>query len=102
MAEQFRAQRLGRLKAGLQRDERLDDLARHRVGLADHAGLGDRRMFHQRAFHLERADQMAGALDDVIGAADEPVIAVRVAHREIAGQIPSADEAFAIALLLVR
>ena len=102
MAEQVAAQRLGRREAGLQRDERLDDLAGHRVGLADHAGLGDRRVLHQRALDLERPDQMAGGFDHVVGAADEPVVAFRVAHREIAGQVPGAGEAFAVALVLVQ
>ena len=61
VAEQFPAQLLARLVARLQRDERLDHLARHRIGLADHAGLGHGRVLHQRALHLERADQVAGA-----------------------------------------
>ena len=71
-------------------------------GNADHAGLGDGRMLHQRALHLERADQMAGALDDVVRPADEPVVALVVAHREVAGEIPAADEALAVAFLLVE
>jgi acetyl-CoA synthetase len=37
----------------------------------------------QRALDLERADQMARGLDQVVGPADEPEIAVRVAQREI-------------------
>ena len=88
--------------AGLQRDEGLDDFSGSRVRNADHAGLGDGGVLHQRAFDLERADQMAGALDHVVRPADEPVIAVGVAHREVAGEVPAADEAFAIALLLVE
>ena len=63
----------------LQRDERLDDLADHRVGLADHAGLGDGGVLHQRAFDLERADQMPGRLDHVVGAPDEPEVPVGIA-----------------------
>ena len=50
------------LEAGLERDERLDDLAGDRVGLADHAGLGDRRVLEQDALDLERADQVADVL----------------------------------------
>ena len=69
VAQQLPAQRVGRLEAGLQRDERLDDLAGHRVGLADHAGLGDGRVLHQRALDLERADQVARRLDHVVGRA---------------------------------
>ena len=101
-AEQFPPQRLARLEAGLQRDEGLDHLADHRVGLADDAGLGDRRVLHQHALDLERADQVAGRLDDVVGAADEPEVAVGVAPRQVAGQVPAAGEALAVALLLVR
>ena len=42
-------------------------------------GLGHRRMLHQRALDLERADQVAGRLDHVVGAADEPEVAVGIA-----------------------
>ncbi len=90
------------LEPRLERDERLDHLADHRVGLADDAGLGHRRVLHQRALDLERADQVAGRLDHVVGAADEPEVAVGVAPREVAGQVPAAGEALAVALLLVQ
>ncbi len=89
MAEQLAAQRFRGLVARLQRDEGLDDLAGHRVGLADDAGLGDRRMLHQRAFDLERADQVAGRFDHVVGPPDEPEVAVAIALRQIAGQVPA-------------
>ena len=97
-AEQLAAQLVARLVAVLQRDERLDHLAGHRVGLADHAGLGDGRVLHQRALDLERADQVAGGLDHVVGAADEPEVAVGVAPGEVAGEVPAAGEAVAVAL----
>jgi hypothetical protein len=45
---------------------------------------------------------MAGRLDDVVGAADEPVIAVGIALGEVAGEIPVAGEALGVALLLVE
>ena len=77
------------LEAALERDEGLDHFAGGRVRNTDHARLGNRRVLHQRAFHLERADEMAGALDDIVSAADEPVIALLVAHREVAGEIPA-------------
>ena len=89
-------------KPGLERDEGLDHLAHHRVGLADHAGLGDGGVLHQRAFHLERADQVAGRLDDVVGAADEPEVAFGVAPGQVAGEIPAAGEALAVALVLMQ
>jgi hypothetical protein len=78
---------------GLQRDERLHDLADDRVGLADDAGLGDRGVLDERALHLERADEVAGGLDDVVGPADEPEVAVRVAPGEVAAHVPAVDEA---------
>ena len=58
-AEQLAPQRLARLVTRLERDEGLDDFERDRVGLADDARFGDRRMLHQGALDLERADQMA-------------------------------------------
>jgi hypothetical protein len=54
-------------------------------------------MLDQRALDLERADQVAGALDQVVCPAHEPVVAVAIAHRQIAGQIPSSGEALRIA-----
>ena len=68
-AQQLAPQRIVRLEAVLQGDERLDDLTGDRVGLADHAGLGDRRVLHQRALDLEGPDQVAGRLDHVVRAA---------------------------------
>jgi hypothetical protein len=48
-------------------------------------------MLHQRAFDFERANQMAGRLDDVVGASDEPEIAVRIAFAEAADWEPTED-----------
>ena len=84
-----------------QRDERLDHLADRRVGLADDRRLGDRRVIGQRVLDLERADQVSSGLDHVVGAADEPEVAVRVALGEVAGQVEVVGEAFAVALFLV-
>ena len=95
------APRVG-IDARLERDEGLHDLARHRVGHADHAGLGDGRVLHERALHLERADEVARGLDHVVGAADEPEVAVVVALREVAGQVPAVRRSTSVALLLVR
>jgi len=66
VAEQLAAQRFNRLEPGLERNEGLDHFAHDRVGLSDHAGLGHGGVFHQRAFHFERADQVAGRLDDIV------------------------------------
>ena len=59
-------------------------------------------MLHQGAFDLERTDEVAGALDDIVGSPDEPIIAFSVSHREVAGQIPAAHETFAIAFFLME
>ncbi len=80
---------VGRLVAVLQRHERLDDLHRHRVRLADDAGLGDRRVLDQRALDLERPDEVARGVDHVVGAADEPEVAVRVLAGAVAGDVPA-------------
>ncbi len=58
-AHELAAKLVGRLVAVLERDEGLDDLHRHRVRLADDAGLGDGRVLDQRALDLERADEVA-------------------------------------------
>ena len=63
------------------------------IGLADHAGLGDGGVLHERALDLERADEMAGRLDDVVTPADEPHVAVLVAPCEVAREVPPALEA---------
>ena len=81
-----------RFVARLQGDKRFDDFERHRIGLADHAGFGDRRMFEQHALDLERADQMSGRLDHIVGTADEPVVAVAIAPGEVAGQVVAAEQ----------
>ena len=89
-------------KPGLERDERLDHLADDGVRDADDAGLGHRRVLHECALDLERPDEVAGGLDDVVTAADEPVPAVGVATREVAGAVPVADERCAVALVVVQ
>ncbi len=87
---------------GLQRDEGLHDLPRSFVRHTDHGGLGHGGVFDQSAFHLKGADQVARGLDQIVRAADEPVIPVAVAHRQIAGQVPAAREAFRVALRLAQ
>ena len=77
-------------RAGPQHDERLDRLAAQRVGHADGRRLRHRAVPEDGAFDLERPDAIAGAFDDVVGAALEPEIAVGVATAEIAGAGPAA------------
>src|SRR5579872_2179725 len=101
-AEQVAAELFARCEGRLQRDECFHDFTRHWVRLADDTGLRDRRMLHQGALHFKRPNQMTGGFDDVVGTTDEPEVAVTVAFGEIARQVPSAGEAFAIALFLVQ
>jgi hypothetical protein len=75
--DQLSAQLRARLIPGLDRDERLDQLAGYRVRLPDHADLRHRRVLLQHALHLEREDQVASRLDHIVRADDEPVIARR-------------------------
>jgi hypothetical protein len=56
--QQLAAQIVTRLRAGRQRHERLDDHLGHRIRLADHARVSDRRVLEQHALDLERTDQM--------------------------------------------
>lgn len=49
-------------------------------------------MLHQCAFHLKRADAVAGAFDDVIVPADKPIIPVLVLPGNVAGVIIGAAE----------
>ena len=76
-----------RLVALREDDRRLDDLAAQLVGHAGDGALEHRRVLHQRALDLERADAVAGALDHVVGAAHEPVVAVLVAPGHVAGVV---------------
>src|SRR6185436_5753540 len=87
--------------ARLQHYECLDDRAAHRVRLADDRGVRDRGMLHQAGLDLGRADAVARALDDVVGAALVPEIAVVVALALVAGAGPVADELVARGLRIL-
>ena len=50
-------------------------------------------MLYQRAFHLERPDQMPRRVDDVVRAPNEPVVAVFIHAGAVAGDVPSLTEA---------
>ena len=78
-SQELRRERVVRLEARLERHERLDDLHRDGVRLADDSGLGHRGVLEERALDLERPDEVPGRFDDVVGAPDEPEVAVRVA-----------------------
>src|SRR5690606_40933030 len=65
------AQRVRRLHALLERDERDDGLALHLVGTAHHRGLGDLRVRHQRRLDLHRPHAWAGPAHHVLYADTE-------------------------------
>ena len=75
----------------------LHDLAAIRVGRADHAAFGDRRMREQRGFHLRAGDVVAGRDDHVVGARLIPEVAVRIHQVGVAGDVPAVLHVFALA-----
>src|SRR6266540_5591793 len=83
--QQLRAQRIGRLMTLLERHEPADHLAAQLVGPTRDTGLGHRRMAQERGLHLDRADAVPGDLDDLVGAAAEPHVAVLV----YGGRVPA-------------
>lgn len=72
-----------------QHHECLQDLAAQCVGHADHSRVGDLLVQHEHAFHLERADAVAGHDDHVVVAGGEVEEAVLVLRARIAGDIPT-------------
>jgi hypothetical protein len=102
VGDELAAQRVAGRNAGGEEDERLDHGAGDRIGNADHARLRHGRVLEQHALDLERPDQMAGGLDDVVTAADEPEVAVRVTPHQVAAQVPAVGEAAPVALGLVQ
>ena len=70
-----------------QDDGSLDYHASDVVRYTGDGALHDGGMGHQRRLHLERTDAVAGALDDVVDTALEPVVAVFVAPSHIACMI---------------
>ena len=54
---------------------------------ADHGGLGDLRVQHQGALDLGGAHAVAGDVDHVVDPAGDPVVAVLVAARAVAGEV---------------
>ena len=74
-------------KPGLQRDEHDQRLALELVGPADRGRLGDRGVRDQRALDLGGADAVAGDVEHVVDAPDDPEVAVLVAARAVAGEV---------------
>ena len=84
-----------RLIALCEHDGRLDDLTSVGVRQSGDGALEHRRMLHQRTLDLKRAYAVAGALDNVVVSADEPIVAVAVAPCGVAGMIHAAAPRFA-------
>jgi hypothetical protein len=77
-AGQFPSVFLRRLVTLFERDESRDHFHPHRVGAAGHGGLGDGRVVQEGGLHLDGAQAVTGDLDDLIGPAAEPQVAVVV------------------------
>ena len=60
------------------------------LGLPPEGLRPDGRVLEEGALYLEGADAVAGGDDDVVGAADEPEVAVLVAGGAVAGDVPFA------------
>ena len=91
LLHQILAQRLARLDALLERHVAVDALTLDVVRIADHRGLGHRRMGDQRALHLGRAQAMAADVQHVVDPAGDPVVAVLVAARAVAGEVQALE-----------
>ena len=79
-----------------------DQLTRCLVRHTDHCDLGHSGVFHQRAFNLKRANQVTRTFDQIVAAPHKPEIPIRVAHRQIAAEIPAIVETFVIPRLLMQ
>src|SRR2546423_436990 len=60
-----------------------------RVRQADHGGLEDLGMGHDRVLQLDRGDPLAARLDDVLGSVDDHDVAVRCDPGHVAGAEPT-------------
>src|SRR5262249_21782377 len=61
------------------------------IGPADRRSLGDGRVRDERALDLGGTDAMTGDVQDVVDAAHDPVVAVLVAPRAVAGEVAARD-----------
>ena len=74
---------------GTEDDERLHHLAAHRIGNPDRGSDGDGRVADEALLDLARADAVAAARDEVVDAADAPVVALVVDLGEVARVQPA-------------
>ena len=75
------------LHAGLDGDEADHGLAFQFVGTSDDRGFRDGGMRDERAFDFGGAEAVAGDVEHVVDAADDPEVAVLVAPRAVAGEV---------------
>ena len=94
MVLQFLFQLLAGAVPGGQDNGGLDHLAPDGVGGRRNGAFHYRRMLQEGAFHLKGPDAVAGALDDVVVAADEPVIPVGIPPGHVAGVVIRAAQLF--------
>ena len=78
---------VGALEVALERDEGADRLAGVLVGLADDGRLGDLRVGDDRRLDLGRREAVAGDVDHVVDAPDDPEVAVLVPARGVADEV---------------
>src|SRR5690606_35167672 len=105
LLHQFLAQVLALLLAGHEGHVGIDALALDVVRKADHRGLGDLGVQHQRAFDFRGPDAVAADVDHVVDAAGDPVVAVGVAPAAVAAEVHAGvglevgvDEALVVAV----
>src|SRR4051795_9450643 len=75
------------LEVALERHERRHGLAGVLVALADARGLGDLRVRDDRALDLRGRHAVAGHVDDVVDAPDDPEVVVLVLARGVADEV---------------
>ena len=75
------------LEVALEGDEGADRLAGVLVGLADHRRLGDLRVRDDRRLDLGGREPVAGDVDHVVDAPDDPEVAVLVVARGVADEV---------------
>ena len=74
-----------------QRDEGYQGLPLDVVGFADHGRLGHVLVADQGAFHFGRADPMPGDVQDIVDAADDPIVPRAVPATSVAGEVTPRD-----------
>ena len=87
LADLLRRARRRPRRVALERHERGDRLAGVLVGLADHRGLGDLRVRDDRRLDLGGRQPVAGDVDHVVDAPDDPEVAVLVLARGVADEV---------------